>query len=276
MYGGPLHNVGFIQRVLAQLNEADSGTYQTRHRIEGMLHTALEEITFGSPAKDSTKEGATEQLDALIPKVDPAALDEHPFFFIPSAVSRVIHCSAPSTAAMRGALRHQGFRATMSHCKPGSIRTDAPWTAIWHIMLEWVRQKAPLKNRLRQGTAGYAIMSKATAHQVEQDKGEGERDGKAIGDESTKTAPTAVEDPTSAEPTISAQSDRPENARPSYLGMNFEVCFDETLGRDPDRGKYVRYQTAPRENWGPMARANNTRTMGITIPCWIPHWRHFD
>lgn len=43
--------------------------------------------------------------------------------------------------------------------------------------------------------------------------------------------------------------------RPSYLGIDFEVRFDEQLGRDHDRGKLVRYQFAPRENWGPMSRA---------------------
>jgi tRNA (guanine26-N2/guanine27-N2)-dimethyltransferase len=42
-------------------------------------------------------------------------------------------------------------------------------------------------------------------------------------------------------------------ARPSYLDSNFEVKFDEKLGKDHDRGRYVRYQL--RENWGPMARA---------------------
>jgi tRNA (guanine26-N2/guanine27-N2)-dimethyltransferase len=255
MYGGPLHNVGFIQRVLAQLNKTDKDTYSTTDRIKGMLHTALEEITFGAGGKHSTKSEVPQQLDPLIPKVDAATLDEHPFFFIPSAVAKIVHCSAPSSAAMRGALRHAGFKATMSHCKPGSIRTDAPWTAIWHIMLEWVRQKAPLKKQLRQGTAGYAIMSKATAHQVEQDEGE-EEEGKTIEAESMESVATAVvENPKSEDPTISANSEQPENARPSYLGTDFEVVFDEKLGRDPDRGKYVRYQLAPRENWGPMARA---------------------
>ena len=159
MYGGPLHNVGFVERVLAQSNEVDRKTYPTMDRIEGMLRTALEEITFGVKPKD---EKATQNLDPLIPKADPAEIDHHPFFFIPSSVSRVVLCSAPPTAALRGALRHAGFRVTMSHCKPGSIKTDASWTDIWHIMTEWIRQKAPLKNPLKENTAGRAIMSKPT------------------------------------------------------------------------------------------------------------------
>ncbi|RMZ71555.1 hypothetical protein GMOD_00006680 [Pyrenophora seminiperda CCB06] len=242
MYGGPLHNVGFIERVLAQLNDVERETYPTMDRMQGMLHTALEEITFGTKLEDSNGAQQTQVLHALIPKSDPAEVDHHPFFFIPSSVAKVVHCSAPPLAALRGALRHAGFKVTMSHCKPGSIKTDASWKDIWHIMLEWVRQRAPLKNALKTGSAGYAIMAKASA--------------------SGHTRTTAAAAPTQvpADPATDAQSTE-ESATataedsPAYLNTKFYVNFDEKLGKDHDRGKYVRYQLAPRENWGPMSRA---------------------
>lgn len=240
MYGGPLHNVGFVERVLAQLNEVDRTTYPTMDRIEGMLRTALDEITLGVKPK---VEGSTQVLDPLIPKSDPAEIDHHPFFFIPSAVSRVVHCSAPPTAALRGALRHAGFRVAMSHCKPGSIKTDASWTDIWHIMTEWIRQKAPLRNPLKENTAGRAIMSKPT---TSAEKTNGASEHVATATESTQQI---------GETTDVEMANTETASRPSYLGTNFEVNFDEKLGRDHDRGKYVRYQLAPRENWGPMSRA---------------------
>jgi tRNA (guanine26-N2/guanine27-N2)-dimethyltransferase len=248
MYGGPLHNVGFIERVLAQLNEVDRQTYPTMDRIEGMLHTALEEITFGTKLDKSNGAQKTQVLDPLIPKSDPAEIDHHPFFFIPSSVAKIVHCSAPPLAALRGALRHAGFRVTMSHCKPGSIKTDASWRDIWHIMLEWVRQRAPLKNLPKAGSAGHAILAKSNVTAY------------------TKTstadmAPAQVP----ADPVPGAQSNAEDSGHvsattaakdlPTYLNTKFEVNFDEKLGKDHDRGKYVRYQLAPRENWGPMSRA---------------------
>jgi tRNA (guanine26-N2/guanine27-N2)-dimethyltransferase len=245
MYGGPLHNVGFIERVLAQLNEVERETYPTMDRIEGMLHTAMEEVTFGTKLEKSNGTQKTQVLDPLIPKADPAEIDHHPFFIIPSSVAKILHCSAPPLAALRGALRHAGFRVTMSHCKPGSIKTDASWRDIWHIMLEWVRQRAPIKNALKKESAGHAIMAKASATGYLQQ-------------------PTAAEVP--ANPTSEAQ-DNVENANvsdttaakiqppPAYLNIKFDVNFDEKLGKDHDRGKYVRFQLAPRENWGPMSRA---------------------
>ncbi|KAF9697288.1 hypothetical protein EKO04_004683 [Ascochyta lentis] len=238
MYGGPLHNVGFVERVLAQLNEVDRKTYPTMDRIEGMLRTAMEEITFGVKAKN---QNSTQVLDPLIPKSDPAEIDHHPFFFIPSSVSRIVHCSAPPTAALRGALRHAGFRVAMSHCKPGSIKTDASWTDIWHIMTEWIRQKAPLVNPLKENTAGRAIMSKPN---TSAEKANGAPEKVATNPTSQNGGSGDVE-----------MAEGETTLRPSYLGTNFEVKFDEQLGRDADRGKYVRYQLAPRENWGPMSRA---------------------
>jgi tRNA (guanine26-N2/guanine27-N2)-dimethyltransferase len=251
MYGGPLHNVDFIKRVLAQLKEVDRETYPTTDRIEGMLHTAMDEITFGAGQKSN--ENAKEQLGPLIPKANPAELDHHPFFFIPSSISKIIHCSAPPTAALRGALRHAGFRVTMSHCKPGSIKTDASWKDIWHVMLEWVRQKAPLKNAPKKGSAGQTILSKGTAHRPE-------ATDKAITSEDTvMNAPAGGQNAAEAGEREMAGATNGGEAfhhdHPPYLGVDFEVKFDEQLGRDHDRGKLVRYQLAPRENWGPMSRA---------------------
>jgi tRNA (guanine26-N2/guanine27-N2)-dimethyltransferase len=256
MYGGPLHNVEFIKRILAQLKDVDRETYPTMDRIEGMLHTAMDEITFG--AKDKNDKNAKEQLGPLIPKADPAELDHHPFFFIPSSISKIIHCSAPSTAALRGALRHAGFRVTMSHCKPGSIKTDASWRDVWHIMLEWVRQKAPLKNVPKKGSAGQTIVCKGTAHSHESAASELNAPASLeqareldAGNASNENGPDAGDSEMGGtNGDTAARADRP-----SYLGVDFEVKFDEQLGRDHDRGKLVRYQLAPRENWGPMSRA---------------------
>ena len=136
------------------------------------------------------------------------------------------------------------FRVTMSHCKPGSIKTDASWKDIWHVMLEWVRQRAPLKNPIKKGSPGHAIMEKAS--------GTGYTRSTPQESAPVDSAPTAQED---AEMADGGSETNGVKQLPAYLETKFEVNFDEKLGRDHDRGKYVRYQLAPRENWGPMARA---------------------
>jgi tRNA (guanine26-N2/guanine27-N2)-dimethyltransferase len=154
MWGGPLHNPHFIQRILDMLPTLDRKVYGTIPRIEGMLSIALNESFDGPPVP-------LPAFDKLIPPTKPATRSHHPFFFLPSNLSRILHCVSPSDAAVRGALMHLGYRTTRSHTKAGSICTDAPWSVIWEVMREWVRQKSPVKTELfKKSTAGWGIMQK--------------------------------------------------------------------------------------------------------------------
>jgi tRNA (guanine26-N2/guanine27-N2)-dimethyltransferase len=222
MYAGPLHSPEFIKKILDGLPRVSKDTYQTTERIEGMLTMALEESL---PPLEENSDSPT--LSSKTKRWDPAAIDHYPFFFIPSVLAKVVHCITPHENALRGAVRHQGYRVTRSHTKPGSIKTDAPWEVIWEIMREWVKQKAPVKEgAIRPGTAGWNIMGLEKKEPAKKssngDLGEGKE-------------------------TIEASD---EKAKP-------EIVFDEALGREKDGKKLVRFQVNPRENWGPMNRAKS-------------------
>jgi tRNA (guanine26-N2/guanine27-N2)-dimethyltransferase len=172
MWGGPLHNPQFIQKILDMLPGADPETYQTCARIEGMLTTALEEDLDLSPSNSesstpkqptpSTKNQYDPAYPAIIPRMDVAAQEKYPFYFSISALAKVIHTTTPPIDEFRGALSHLGYRSTRSHTKPNSIRTDAPWEVIWEVMREWARQVSPIKETsLKARTAGAAIMAKS-------------------------------------------------------------------------------------------------------------------
>ena len=175
MWGGPLHNPYFVQRMLDILPSLDPEIYGTIPRMEGMLSLALNEFLDDSTQNTTTKTQrpveATEAADRLspsdrtplrpIPSLPVHTRSNHPFFIIPSALAKVLHTVSPSSDALRGALLHLGYRATRSHTKPGSIVTDAPWSVIWEVMREWVTQKSPVKEgAVRKGTAGWGIMRK--------------------------------------------------------------------------------------------------------------------
>ncbi|OQE47270.1 hypothetical protein PENCOP_c001G01407 [Penicillium coprophilum] len=172
MWGGPLHNPQFIQKILDMLPGADPETYQTCARIEGMLTTALEEdLDLSPPSSEpstlkesapSTKNQHDPAYPAIIPRMDVAAQEKYPFFFSISALAKVIHTTTPPIDEFRGALGHLGYRSTRSHARPNSIRTDAPWEVVWEIMREWARQRSPIKETsLKPRTAGATIMSKS-------------------------------------------------------------------------------------------------------------------
>ena len=135
MYAGRLHSPEFIKRILDEVADAPKDIYGTTDRLKGMLTTALEERLEAPPV-----EGVEPNKDDEL-----AAIEPYPFFFHATQTARALHCATPSDDAIRGALRHLGYQVTRSHCKPGSIKTNAPWSVIWEVMREWVRQKAPVK-----------------------------------------------------------------------------------------------------------------------------------
>ena len=250
MWGGPLHNPHFITRILDLLPSLDKEVYATLPRIEGMLTLALNETLFQEPM-DITPSNFDEA--AIIPSLDPALRDPHPFFITPSVLGRTLHTSVPSEAAFRGALIHLGYRTTRSHTEPGSIRTDAPWPVIWEIMREWVRQKHPIKDgSLKKGTAGWEIMRKDRSRR----KFNAEK--QELRDEVDR-----AEDLETLRKGLEAALYRVERSIKGGVADEgggggeggIEVVFDEKVGREAMGKKMLRYQMNPRADWGPMSKA---------------------
>lgn len=295
MWAGPLHNPHFIQRILDLLPKLDPETYQTIPRIEGMLTTAMEEDLNLSPSiKKSTDQqqeeekpdvemadsNAQEQNDypAIIPRMNPALQEPYPFYFSLSALSKVLHCSTVGLDEFRGALRSVGYRSTRSHAKPNSIRTDAPWSVVWEVMREWVRQHSPVKETsLKPGTPGAVIMAKSRDNlckgstdspwlsQLKNDLLAAVESGKDVSDLVTKVEAALYRSGsrqsfvTEAQPAAVRVNPVSEGSAEQPHPSTLEVKFDAALGREASaahsKKRLVRYQINPRANWGPLNRA---------------------
>lgn len=158
MWGGPLHNPYFVRRILDAIPSLSSETYGTIPRIEGMLSVAYQESEFAMQPKKSSE---CDEITRPVPPMDPTLRDHHPFFLNTSSLAGVLHCVNPPDAVFCNALKGLGYRTGRSHTKAGSIRTDAPWSVVWEVMREWIRQKAPVKeDAIRKGTAAWGIMQK--------------------------------------------------------------------------------------------------------------------
>lgn len=240
MYGGRIHSPEFVKRVISEAEAASPEVYGTKERIRGMLQTALEEF-IPSREEMEAESGASSDQSKKIKKTfteaQVAAVDPYPFYFHPAHVSGTLHCASPPENALRGALIGLGYRVTRSHCKPGSMKTDAPWSIIWHVFREWIRQKAPVKEEnIKPGSVAYRLLG--------------------LGKKAEEAAPEARNNGegsniTEAQDTPKEASECPKEGHEAVK----QVVFDEQLGRYQERKKYVRYQMNPRENWGPMNRA---------------------
>lgn len=304
MWGGPLHNPHYIQKILAILPTLDPETYQTIPRIEGMLTTALEEDLDLTPAAPKAGQQPTSEVEiaetqsqdpeypAIIPRMNPAALEKYPFYFNLGFLSKVLHCTTIPMDEFRGAVRSCGYRTTRSHAKPNSIRTDAPWSVIWEIMREWVRQHSPIKeSSIKPGTPGAAIMAKSRdnlrkVHEGDQWLAQLKRDlldavesGKDVSDLITKVEaslyrsgsrqalkpaagssdevlPDADAEPKPADIVKPPTTARPfERPHPSTLNIKFDAALGREASAAHTKKRLVRYQLNPRANWGPLNRA---------------------
>ena len=290
MWGGPIHNPYFIQRILDLLPSLNSETYATIARIEGMLSVALDEsVSFTS--QPSSQDPSSQACDHSTPRkdilqpflpLDPTIRATHPFFIVPSNLAKILHCVSPSDAAFRGALANLGYRTSRSHTKPGSICTDAPWSVIWEVMREWVRQKAPVKDgAIKEGTAGWGIMrndrSKVSRKEMKRflhekidkcgsfDEMETELEAalfrlRGLGNGETDATDRRAENEDTSDGDVHVESrgtDTPARKVTIDEGLHkLNIVFDEELGRECQGGKgLVRYQVNPRAEWGPIARA---------------------
>ena len=287
MWAGPLHNPYFVQRILDRIPSLDNNTYTTLDRLKGMLTLALEEdLTLASsniPANTSAPRSNPNGIDdsKIIPRLPPSVIDATPFFFLPTFLAKIVHCNTPTDAQFRGALRHLGYRVTRSHCKAGGMKTNAPWTVIWEVMREWVRQKSPIKEgSLKRTSPGWKIMNRARGSEtrwVDTIKGgmtallesaETKEEltsvlkGALYGLETERIPSVEDEEKTALSPEQQSRSTAMEQPnkvdvlpKPGPKVNSMKIVFDEDLGKELPRGRLVRYQMNPRENWGPMHRA---------------------
>ena len=293
MWGGPLHNPHFIQRILDMLPTLDESIYGTIPRLEGMLSVALDETLEDPPSLSSAEPGTSSAASSRpVPPLNPAARAQHPFFILTTALSRILRCVSPSDAAFRGALRGLGYRTTSSHTKAGSICTDAPWSVIWEVMREWIRQMSPIKEGvLKKGMAGWEVMRKdrgnaklmnarnelrqaleneavtdvaglrkeveAALYRLSKLEGSNEEQKSACADEDREQKAQDLDATGAGEggakPT--AEVEEHEDGRRDVEPRNLTIGFDEKLGGQPQRKGMVRYQRNPRSYWGPMNRA---------------------
>lgn len=128
MWAGELRNKDFIDRILALQKTADPAIYKTLPRIKGMLTMSRQELN-------------------------------SPFYFKPTTISSVLKIPAPSIDTVTAALGNLGYNASLSHTVPNSIKTDAPWDAIWFIGKKLAEKSKVDVTKLSPTSPGYKILT---------------------------------------------------------------------------------------------------------------------
>ncbi|KIM28758.1 hypothetical protein M408DRAFT_329214 [Serendipita vermifera MAFF 305830] len=138
MWRAPLHDVDFVKRVLAHV-EQDPSRYGTSTRIKGMLTVASEELT-------------------------------NPFYFTPSRIAGYFRCEVPSLAETSSALLNGGYQISRSHALGGSLKTTAPRSFVFDIMREWVKTHPVKMENVSVGQIARTLLEKPQKAAVSFDK----------------------------------------------------------------------------------------------------------
>lgn len=131
MYGGSLHNSEFIEEVLRINREEHTvdETYGTRKRIEGMLTLAKNE------------------------------LQDSPFYFSPNHISSILKLQVPPLKTVVAGLGSLGYRCSLTHAQPSSLKTNAPWEAIWYVMKQCEQDGNKDLEKMNKNSTGYKILN---------------------------------------------------------------------------------------------------------------------
>ncbi|NXK76000.1 TRM1 dimethyltransferase, partial [Amazona guildingii] len=124
----PLHDVPFVQRVLAAL-ERSPQRFQTQERMQGVLSGIAEELS------------------------------DVPLYYTLEGLSSTVHCNTPSLLQFSSALLHAGYRVSLSHACRTAVKTDAPPAVLWDILRCWVRLHPVKRERLTDTSPAARILA---------------------------------------------------------------------------------------------------------------------
>lgn len=121
MWAGKLHSRDFITEIRKVCNESDPDVYKTKARIEGMTELALQE------------------------------LEDTPFYINPANMGSIVRSpSIPPITTFVSAIFNGGYEASLTHAKPGCIKTNAPFSFLWDLYRHWVAQNLNKEREMKK------------------------------------------------------------------------------------------------------------------------------
>ncbi|TIA78174.1 hypothetical protein E3P98_03947 [Wallemia ichthyophaga] len=129
MWIDKLHNKAFTQRLLQHVTQAQEGTYGTATRMKGMVSTAHDEL-------------------------------DEPFYFTTDSVASAMKLTAPSMVTVGSGLVNAGYAVSRSHALPGSIKTDAPVSAVHDMMRKWMLSHPVKLENVKEGSPTRHLLTK--------------------------------------------------------------------------------------------------------------------
>lgn len=206
MWAGKLHDQQFVDDILQINSEAPTDTYGTVERIKGMLTIAKNEI-------------------------------ETPFYVLLGQLPSLLKTLTIPIDKFANALGNLGHDVSLTHAKPNSVKTSAPWGDLLLVVARWLR---------RNNETRLAQLEKAIAESDNQEKNAAKQQTV----DELRSNPDGSRNLTEHMPGLRVLKYLANDQR--------EVDFDTVSAKSEGlvklrKMKIVRFQESP-ANWGPKAR----------------------
>ncbi|KAI7870600.1 N2,N2-dimethylguanosine tRNA methyltransferase [Spinellus fusiger] len=130
-WGAALHDKTFVERMLGHV-ESNSESYGTHQRMTGMLTVIHEEV-------------------------------EAPLYWTLARLCGTLHCNSIPMLSLFSAVLNAGYKVSVSHCGPQTMKTNAPSGLVWDVLRCWVKKYPVVMTNIAENSPARAILAQPPA-----------------------------------------------------------------------------------------------------------------
>ncbi|KAI8138257.1 N2,N2-dimethylguanosine tRNA methyltransferase [Fennellomyces sp. T-0311] len=134
-WGASLHDKEFVSKMLQHVKENESN-YGTHQRMKGMMTVISEET-------------------------------DAPLYWTLQRLCGTLHCTSIPMVDLFSAILNAGYKVSVSHCGPATIKTDAPSEIVWDVMRAYVKKKPVVMSNIAENSPARAILAKEPSIKVD-------------------------------------------------------------------------------------------------------------
>ncbi|RUO96870.1 S-adenosyl-L-methionine-dependent methyltransferase [Jimgerdemannia flammicorona] len=90
-----------------------------------------------------------------------------PFYWTLEKLTGTLHCNSIPMVSLCSAILNQGYKVSISHCSPQSVKTNAPSWVMWDILKGWVKIHPVVMQNIAENSPARKILEKPASFEAD-------------------------------------------------------------------------------------------------------------
>ncbi|KAG0168925.1 RNA methyltransferase tRNA(m5U54)methyltransferase [Apophysomyces sp. BC1034] len=134
-WGSALHDKNFVGKMLAHVEQNESN-YGTHQRMKGMLTVISEEL-------------------------------DEPLYWTLGRLCGTLHCNSIPMVDLFSGILNAGYKVSVSHCGPQTVKTSAPSSVVWDVLRAWTKKHPVVMDNIGANSPARAILGKEPSIEID-------------------------------------------------------------------------------------------------------------